>query len=43
VALIGDPEELARLSAGAVERAQWFGLDTFAERLDEIVRRATAA
>ena len=42
VGLIADAEERDRLSAGAVERAQWFGLDAFAERLDEIVRRATA-
>ncbi len=39
VELIGDPDELARLSAGAVERAQYFGLDAFAERLDAIVGR----
>ena len=42
VGLIADAQERDRLSAGAVERAQWFGLDAFAERLDEIVRRATS-
>ena len=39
VELIGDPAEMARLSARAVERAQYFGLDAFAERLDAIVGR----
>lgn len=39
VALLGDPGELARLSAGAVERARHFGLEAFAERLDAIVAR----
>ncbi len=42
VGLIEDPAERARLSAGAVERAQYFGLEAFAERLDAIVGRATA-
>jgi glycosyltransferase involved in cell wall biosynthesis len=37
VALVADPAELSRLSAGAVERAQWFGLEAFAERLEGIV------
>jgi hypothetical protein len=36
-ALIGDPAELARLSAGARERAEYFGLPAFAERLEAIV------
>lgn len=35
--LIADPAELARLSAGAVERAAYFGLEAFAERLEAIV------
>lgn len=37
VALIGDEDERARLSQGAVERAAHFGLEAFAERLDAIV------
>jgi glycosyltransferase involved in cell wall biosynthesis len=39
VALIGDEDERARLSQGAVERAAHFGLEAFAERLDAIVER----
>jgi glycosyltransferase involved in cell wall biosynthesis len=35
--LIADPAELARLSAGALSRAQFFGLEAFAERLEAIV------
>lgn len=42
VALIADREEWSRLSAGAVERARWFGLDAFAGRLDAIVEAATS-
>jgi glycosyltransferase involved in cell wall biosynthesis len=42
VELIGDPAELSRLSAGAVERAQYFGLDAFAERLDALVGQVAA-
>lgn len=42
VGLIGDPAELSRLSAGAVERAQYFGLEAFAERLDALVGRVVA-
>jgi glycosyltransferase involved in cell wall biosynthesis len=37
--LVADPEELARLSAAAAVRAQWFGLEAFAERLEAIVAR----
>jgi glycosyltransferase involved in cell wall biosynthesis len=36
-ALIGDPAELARLSAGARSRAEYFGMPAFAERLEAIV------
>lgn len=36
-ALVADPDERARLSAGAVERARHFGLDAFAERLEHLV------
>lgn len=35
--LIADPDELARLATGAAERAQHFGLDAFAERLEAIL------
>jgi glycosyltransferase involved in cell wall biosynthesis len=42
VALIADPDELARLSAGAVERAAYFGMDAFAERLEAIVERTVS-
>ena len=41
VALIADEEEWSRLSAGAEARAQHFGLDAFAERLERIVAAAT--
>jgi glycosyltransferase involved in cell wall biosynthesis len=37
IALIDDPDQLARLSAGAAERAAYFGLEAFAERLETIV------
>ncbi len=37
VGLLGDPDELSRLSAGAVARAEHFGLPAFAERLEAIV------
>jgi glycosyltransferase involved in cell wall biosynthesis len=39
LALVADPAGLARLSAGAVERAAYFGLEAFAERLDSIVEK----
>ena len=39
VALIDDEVERARLSAGAVERAAYFGLDQFADRLEAVVAR----
>ncbi len=39
VTLIGDDGERTRLSSGAIERASYFGLDAFAERLEAIVRR----
>jgi len=42
VELIGDPTELSRLSTGAVERAQYFGLEAFAERLDALVGRVAS-
>jgi len=37
VELLSEPAEMARLSAAAVERAQGFGLEAFAERLERIV------
>ena len=37
LALVADPDERARLSAGAVERAGYFGLEAFAGRLEAIV------
>jgi glycosyltransferase involved in cell wall biosynthesis len=36
-ALIADPLQLARLSAAAMRRAEDFGFDRFADRLDELV------
>lgn len=39
VGLIADGDERARLSRGAVERAAYFGLEAFAERLETIVEQ----
>ncbi len=36
-ALIADPAEMARLSAAAMSRAEDFGFDRFADRLEELV------
>jgi glycosyltransferase involved in cell wall biosynthesis len=35
--LIADPDELARLAQGARQRAEHFGLDAFADRLEQIL------
>jgi glycosyltransferase involved in cell wall biosynthesis len=42
VDLIGDPDELARLSTGAAARAAYFGMEAFAERLEAIVAQTIA-
>jgi glycosyltransferase involved in cell wall biosynthesis len=38
--LIADPDELARLARGARQRAEHFGLDAFADRLEAILARS---